>query len=90
MRVRAGFGSLVSNVQEKISAQRLQRKVGKTLSVLVDEATGNQAVGRSSADAPDIDGVVHISKANNARVGDFAQVRITRADTHDLYGDLVS
>ena len=77
-------------VQEKISAQRLKRKVGRTLTVLVDEATGDRAVGRSSADAPDIDGVVHISKANNARAGEFAQVRITRADTHDLHGELVS
>jgi ribosomal protein S12 methylthiotransferase len=77
-------------VQEKISAQRLKRKMGMTLTVLVDKATGSQAVGRSSADAPEIDGVVHISKASNAKVGAFVQVRITRADAHDLHGDLVS
>jgi ribosomal protein S12 methylthiotransferase len=77
-------------VQEKISGQRLKRKVGRTLTVLVDEATGNQAVGRSSADAPEIDGVVHIGKASNAKAGDFVQVRITRADAHDLHADLVS
>ena len=77
-------------VQEKISAQRLKRKVGRTLTVLVDEAGENQAVGRSSADAPEIDGVVHIRKAGNAKAGDFVQVRITRADAHDLHGDLVS
>ena len=77
-------------VQEKISAQRLKRKVGRTLTVLVDEAGENQAVGRSSADAPEIDGVVHIRKAGNAKAGDFVEVRITRADTHDLHGDLVS
>ena len=68
-------------VQEKISARRLQRKVGRTLAVLVDEATGGQgAVGRSSADAPEIDGVVHISKAKaTLKPGEFVQVRITRA-----------
>ena len=77
-------------VQEKISAQRLTRKVGRTLTVLVDEAGGNQAEGRSSADAPEIDGVVHISKAKHAKPGDFVQVRITSADAHDLRGDLVS
>ena len=77
-------------VQETISAQRLKRKMGMTLTVLVDTATGNQAVGRSSADAPEIDGVVHISKASNAKAGAFVQVRITRADAHDLHGDLVS
>jgi ribosomal protein S12 methylthiotransferase len=77
-------------VQEKISAQRLKRKVGSTLTVLVDEAGDNKAVGRSSADAPEIDGVVHIRKAANAKAGDFVEVRITRADAHDLYGERVS
>ncbi len=77
-------------VQEKISARRLKRKVGLTLTALVDEAGDNRAVGRSSADAPEIDGVVHISKAKNAQAGDFVQVRITRADAHDLHGELIS
>jgi ribosomal protein S12 methylthiotransferase len=74
-------------VQEKISAKRLKAKVGKTLKVLVDEMEGDKATGRSSADAPEIDGVVHIRKARNARVGEFVDVRVTRADTHDLYGE---
>ncbi len=60
-------------VQEKISAERLKRKVGMTLTVLVDEAGENKATGRSSADAPEIDGVVHISKAKNAKSGDFVR-----------------
>ena len=77
-------------VQEKISTQRLKRKVGSTLTVLVDEVGDNKAVGRSSADAPEIDGVVHIRKAAGIKSGDFVQVRITRADTHDLHGELVS
>ena len=76
--------------QEKISAQRLKRKVGSTLTVLVDEAGDNKAVGRSIADAPEIDGVVNIRKAADTRAGDFVKVRITRADTHDLHGELVS
>ena len=76
--------------QEKISAQRLKRKVGSTLTVLLDEAGDDKAVGRSSADAPEIDGVVHVRKAANAKAGDFVEVRITRADAHDLYGDRVS
>ena len=76
--------------QEKISAQRLKRKVGSTLTVLVDEAGNNKAVGRSIADAPEIDGVVHIRKAADTKAGDFVKVRIARADTHDLHGELVS
>jgi ribosomal protein S12 methylthiotransferase len=77
-------------VQEKISAQRLKRKVGSTLTVLVDETGDDKAVGRTSADAPEIDGVVHIRKAANVKAGDLVEVRITRADAHDLYGERVS
>ena len=76
-------------VQEKISARRLQEKVGLTLDVLVDQAADNEAQGRSSADAPEIDGVVHIRKAKGLNPGDFARVRITRADAHDLHGERV-
>ena len=77
-------------VQEKISMQRLKRQIGKTLTVLVDEAEQDKAEGRSSADAPEIDGTVHVLKAAGAKAGDLVRVRITRADTHDLHGERVS
>jgi ribosomal protein S12 methylthiotransferase len=76
-------------VQEKISARRVAAKVGRTLDVLVDDAGDGRAVGRSSADAPEIDGVVHVRKAKDAKPGDFIRVRITRADAHDLHGERV-
>jgi ribosomal protein S12 methylthiotransferase len=68
-------------LQAGISAERLERKVGKALTVLVDEA----GVGRSSADAPEIDGVVRF---RGGKAGEFRQVSIERADEHDLYGRL--
>ena len=68
-------------VQAAISARKLQRKVGKTLKVLVDEP----GVGRSSADAPEIDGVVRFK---GGKPGEFRDVTIDRADEHDLYGRL--
>jgi len=68
-------------VQQKISAAKLKAKVGKTLQVLVD-APG---VGRSSADAPEIDGTVRFK---GGKAGEFAQVTIERASAHDLYGRL--
>jgi ribosomal protein S12 methylthiotransferase len=74
-------------LQEKISAKRLERKVGKTLTVLVDEVNAGGAVARSSADAPEIDGVVHISPAAGLKPGEFARVRVTRAGDHDLWAD---
>jgi ribosomal protein S12 methylthiotransferase len=77
-------------VQEKISARRLQQKIGRTLAVLIDESGENGAVGRSSADAPEIDGVVHIEKANGLNPGDFVRVRVTRSDAHDLYGEIAA
>jgi len=66
-------------LQAKISAAKLQRKVGRTLKVLIDEP----GVGRSSADAPEIDGVVRFK---GGKSGEFADVLIERADEHDLHG----
>jgi len=71
--------------QERISAQRLRRKIGKTLTVLVDEVRDDEAVARSNADAPEIDGQVFIARPRNLKPGDFATVRVTRAGTHDLW-----
>jgi len=67
--------------QEKISADRLKRKVGKTIKVIVDEP----GVGRSTADAPEIDGVV---KFKGGKTGEFVNVHIDRAEAHDLHGRL--
>jgi ribosomal protein S12 methylthiotransferase len=73
-------------VQERISARRLARKVGKTLRVLVDEVEPGHAIGRSTADAPDIDGVVYVDRPGKAKPGEWLDVRIARADAHDLFG----
>ena len=77
-------------VQEKISARRLRQKIGSTLAVLIDESGEKGAVGRSSADAPEIDGLVHIKNAKGLTPGEFVQVRITRSDAHDLYGEVAA
>jgi ribosomal protein S12 methylthiotransferase len=70
--------------QEKISAKRLKRHVGRTIKVLVDEVSAGSAVARSSADAPEIDGVVHIEGARELAAGDWARVKIVSSDAHDL------
>ena len=69
-------------VQERISAAKLKRRVGRTLEVLVDEP----GIGRSRADAPEIDGVV---KFRGGKAGEFRNVLIERSDAHDLFGRLV-
>ncbi len=66
--------------QAAISAARLKAKIGRTLKVIVDEP----GLGRSSADAPEIDGVVRFK--GRARVGEFAAVLIERSGEHDLHG----
>ena len=82
---RARFMAL----QERISAERLKRRVGQALTVLIDEAGKDGIVARSSADAPEIDGVVRIGRSRRARTGDFVQVRVMDSDAHDLYGELI-
>ena len=72
--------------QAAISAARLRAKVGKRLKVLVDAIEQDGARARSTADAPEIDGVVHVRAAGGLRAGEFAQVLIEKSDEHDLYG----
>ena len=71
-------------VQEKISAARLQRRVGATVRVLVDAHEDAIALARSPADAPEIDGTVRVQRGAALLAGEFADVRITAADAHDL------
>jgi len=77
-------------VQEKISRKRLKRKIGKTLKVLVDTVDKHGAVARSGADAPEIDGVVYIAGGQGLKPGDWARVKIERADAHDLWGRIIA
>ena len=83
--VREERRARLMQLQESISARRLKDKVGRTLRVLVDEAMPGKAIARSSADAPEIDGVVHIDKAGDLKPGDFVEVKVTASDAHDLY-----
>lgn len=77
-------------LQAQISEEKLQAKVGKTMKVLVDEVFDDHVVARSSADAPEIDGVVVIENPSaKLQAGQFVEVKITAADTYDLYAEEV-
>ncbi len=80
-------------LQQGISADRLQLKIGKTIQVLVDEIDDEEgvAIARSAADAPEIDGNVFIEGEGAAalKVGEFVTVTIIDADDYDLYAELV-
>ena len=69
-----------------ISADKLAAKVGRTLSVIIDEVGEEGATGRSAADAPEIDGSVFLRDAAHLAMGDIVPVVIEDADEHDLYG----
>jgi ribosomal protein S12 methylthiotransferase len=71
-------------VAQRISAERLAARVGRTEQVIVDAVEGNVAMARSRGDAPDIDGVVRIKRGGKLPVGEFATVKITAADEYDL------
>jgi ribosomal protein S12 methylthiotransferase len=75
-------------LQEEISEQRLKRKIGKTMKVLVDKVNEEGAIARSSADAPEIDGVVYIENGQQLNTGDFVEVKIIDSDTHDLWAEI--
>jgi ribosomal protein S12 methylthiotransferase len=78
-------------VQRQISEERQAAKIGKTLSVIIDEVDEEGgADARSMADAPEIDGAVYLRGANGVKPGDIVQAQIEEADDYDLYGVMVS
>ena len=78
-------------VQSEISKELLREKVGKTIKVLVDEAPDEDgiATARSSADAPDIDGLVFIEGNPDVKPGDFVDVKVTDSSDYDLFAEVV-
>jgi len=72
-------------LQQEISSQCLAAKVGKTMTVMIDEVTDDGVIARSSADAPEIDGLVYVEEAGEVQPGDFIAVEITGSDAHDLF-----
>jgi ribosomal protein S12 methylthiotransferase len=74
--------------QAGISEAKLAAKVGRTLDVLIDEVQGDTAIGRSHADAPEIDGQVSVA-GRNLKAGAKVRVKITHSDTYDLFGEAI-
>ncbi|MDB4061901.1 30S ribosomal protein S12 methylthiotransferase RimO [Vicingaceae bacterium] len=79
----------IMEIQSQISFDLNQEKVGKTFNVLFDRAEGDYFIGRTEFDSPEVDNEVLVPKDQYVRIGDFAKVKINRAEEFDLYGDLV-
>ncbi|MFN3958415.1 MAG: 30S ribosomal protein S12 methylthiotransferase RimO [Parvularculaceae bacterium] len=73
--------------QQEISAALLQGWIGREISILIDEVDGEGAVGRSYADAPEIDGAVILEGETALRPGDLVRARVTGADDYDLWAE---
>ena len=75
-------------LQQEISAERLKQKIGRTLDVIVDEIDDEGIIGRTKADAPEVDGLVYIENLSGTpvKVGEVIKVTITHSDEYDLWG----
>lgn len=90
-KVKQARTEAVMELQQGISWELNQRKIGKTYRVLFDKKEGDYFIGRTEFDSPEVDNEVLVSaKKDFVRVGDFANVKITSAEDYDLYGDIVS
>ncbi|TNL09281.1 30S ribosomal protein S12 methylthiotransferase RimO [Kosakonia cowanii] len=76
-------------LQQRISAERLQEKIGREILVMIDEVDEEGAIGRSMADAPEIDGAVYLNGETNVKPGDIVRVKVENADEYDLWGTRV-
>jgi ribosomal protein S12 methylthiotransferase len=86
--IREQRKAILMQHQEDISTQRLERKIGRRITVLVDEIDEEGAIARSTGDAPDIDGLVYVTDGHDLTVGEFAEVTVNDCDVHDLYATL--
>lgn len=80
----------IMELQSGISYELNQQKIGKTFKVLFDRVEGDYFIGRTEFDSPEVDNEVLVRKdADYIRLGDFAEIKITKADHYDLYGEVV-
>lgn len=89
--VKTARAEEIMDIQSTISYEHNQNKVGKEFKVLFDRVEGQHFVGRTEFDSPEVDNEVwvEISEENHVRIGDFATVKIDRADYFDLFGSIV-
>ena len=83
--VKQGRWEQFMALQQSISSHKLQQKVGSTQTVLIDSVSETGAIGRTVADAPEIDGVVHLPGVTELNAGDWVEADITGADDYDLW-----
>jgi ribosomal protein S12 methylthiotransferase len=89
-RIKQDRAEAVMNIQQGISAELNKKKEGETFKVLFDRKEGDCFIGRTEFDSPEVDNEVLVdAKKDFVRIGDFANVKVNRAEEFDLYGDIV-
>ena len=89
--LKAERANELMEIQQEISTRKNHEKVGQTFKTLFDRKEGGYFVGRTEGDSPEVDNEVLVpAKKQFARIGDFAQVRITEATEYDIYGEIVA
>ncbi len=74
------------SLQQQISTKKLQKRIGSTMQVIIDEVDDEGAIGRTFADAPEIDGVIYLNGETHHQPGDIIEVVVEHADEYDLWG----
>jgi len=88
--VKQERANIIMQIQEEISLELNQEKIGQTMKVLIDRKESGNFIGRTEHDSPEVDNEVHIdAKKHYLRIGDFANIKITDATEFDLYGEPV-
>lgn len=89
-KVKEARAEAIMEIQQNISFELNQEKIGKTYNVLFDRKERDHFIGRTEFDSPEVDNEVLVDAKNNyVRIGDFATVKITSAQDYDLYGEVV-
>lgn len=77
-------------VQAEISTKRLQQKIGNIVDIIIDEVDSEGSIGRSKADAPEIDGLVYLNGETKHQAGDIIKAKIIHSDQHDLWAESIA
>jgi len=88
--VKQSRAAEIMEIQQNISFELNQLRIGKTFNVLIDRMEGEYYVGRTEYDSPEVDNEVLINFASKLKIGEFYDVKITSADAFDLYGEITN
>jgi len=88
-KIKQNRANEIMEIQQQISAELNQQKIGETFKVIIDKKEGEFFIGRTEFDSPEVDGEVLITSEKGLKIGDFVEVKITGAEDYDLYAEAI-